>query len=78
MRRKLSRLPNRHLNRWPVQATGTLLHTLGGYLSTVRTLTFSPDSHLLVIGSGYTTFHFWTAYTIRVWDVQSGVNIKEL
>jgi WD40 repeat protein len=62
---------------WDV-ATGTLLHTLGGYLSTVHTLTFSPDSRLLVTGSGYTTFHFWTAYTIRIWDVQSGVSVKEL
>jgi WD40 repeat protein len=62
---------------WDV-ATGTLLHTLGGYLSTVRTLTFSPDSRWLVTGSGYTTFHFWTAYTIHIWDVQSGVSIKEL
>ena len=62
---------------WDV-ATGTLLHTLGGYLSDVRTLTFSPDSRWLVTGSGYTTFHFWTAYTIRIWDVQSGMSVKEL
>jgi len=61
---------------WDV-ATGTLLHRLGGYLSPVRTLTFSPDSCWLVTGSGYTTFHFWIAYTIRVWNVQSGVSIKE-
>jgi len=59
-------------------ATGRLLCTLGGYLSEVRTLTFSPDSRLLVTGSGYTTFHFWTAYTIRIWDVQSGMSVKEL
>jgi WD40 repeat protein len=39
---------------------------------------FSPDSLWLVTGSGYTTFHFWNAYTIRVWNVQSGVSIKEL
>jgi WD40 repeat protein len=62
---------------WDV-ATSTLLHTLGGYLSKVRTLAFSPDSRWLVTGSGYTTFHFWTAYTIRIWDVQSGMSIKEL
>jgi WD40 repeat protein len=62
---------------WDV-ATGTLLHTLGGYLSTVRTLTFSVDSRWLVTGSGYTTFHFWSAYTIRIWNVRSGVSIKEL
>lgn len=62
---------------WDV-TTGTLLRTLGGYLSKVNTLTFSPDSRLLVTGSGYTTFHFWTAYTIRIWDVQSGESLKEL
>ena len=62
---------------WDV-ATGTLLHTLGGYLSTVRTLAFSPDSRWLVTGSGYTTFLFWTPYTIRFWNVQSGMSTKEL
>jgi WD40 repeat protein len=57
---------------------GTLLRTLAVDQPFVSDFAFSPDSRWLVTGSGYTTFHFWTAHTIRIRDVQSGVSIREL
>ncbi len=47
--------------------TGELLHTLTGHTRPVESLTFSPDSKILVSGDEYET--------IRMWDTETG-NLK--
>ena len=67
---------------WDVN-TGRHLRTLTGHRSAVRSAVFSPDGETLVSGSGdhfvhNEGFRRSGTYTLRVWDVQTGTQLRTL
>ena len=62
-----------------LSGTDLNIKVLTGHTDAVRSVSFSPNGHLLASGSGIDSFFGSTKdYTVRLWDVETGKHIKTL